>query len=45
MKYIKGTTVYPKKVDSKYYGNVTGIYFVLSRAETEMYKDKEENEE
>lgn len=45
MKYIKGTTVYPKKVDLKYYGNVTGIYFVLSRAETEMYKDKEENEE
>ena len=45
LKYIKGTTVYPKKVDSKYYGNVTGIYFVLSRAETEMYKEKEERVE
>ncbi len=44
-KYLKGTTVYPKEVNPKFYGDTTGIYFVLSRAETEIYKEKEERAE
>jgi uncharacterized protein YjbI with pentapeptide repeats len=44
-KYLKGTTVYPKEVNPKFYGDTIGIYFVLSRAETEIYKEKEERAE
>ncbi len=44
-KYIKGTTVYPKQLNTNCYGDVAGIYFVLSRSETELYKEKEERDE
>lgn len=44
-KYVKGTAVFPKEMDPKCYGDITGIYFVLSRAETEFYKEKEEHDD
>ena len=31
------------EVDEDSYGDIGGIYFVLSRAETERYKDREKN--
>ena len=44
--YRKGKTVFPKAVDPETYGDVTGIYFVLSRADTERYlEDGEDDEE
>ena len=43
--YVKGETVYPKEVDENCYGDVAGIYFVLSRAETERYKDIEKDDD
>ena len=42
-KYVKGTTAIPKDVNPRYHGDVTGIYFVLSRAETENYTEKKED--
>ena len=41
--YVKGETVFPRDVDEYSYGDIGGIYFVLSRAETERYKDREKN--
>jgi hypothetical protein len=40
---VKGETVFPRDVDEYSYGDIGGIYFVLSRAETERYKDREKN--
>ena len=39
--YRRGETVYAKKCDEKHYGDVSGIHFVLSRAETDRYKEKD----
>ena len=44
-KYTKGATVVPKAPDPKRNGDVSGIYFVLSRAQAEAIQDIEENEE
>ena len=44
-KYIKGTTVSAKEVDPSRHGDVSGIYFELSRAEAEAIADKDEDEE
>jgi len=40
-KYVKGELVVPK-ASTKNYGDVEGIYFVLSRAETDFFKEKED---
>lgn len=44
-KYTKGATVVPNVINPERNGDVSGIYFVLSRAEAEAIQDKEENEE
>jgi uncharacterized protein YjbI with pentapeptide repeats len=44
-KYTKGATVVPKLLDPKRNGDVSGIYFVLSRAEAEAIQDKKEEDE
>ena len=44
-KYIKGATVTAEKLDPKRHGDVSGIYFVLSRAEAEALPYREEDEE
>lgn len=44
-KYIKGETVTAKLLDPKRHGDVSGIYFVLSRAEAEALPDKEVDDE
>jgi hypothetical protein len=44
IKYVKGQTVKAKRVDENCYGDVTGIYFVLSREETKNYAEKEDEE-
>ena len=43
--YITGETVFPKDLDPRYHGDITGIYFELSRAETERYSEEDENED
>lgn len=44
-KYTKGAIVVPGASDPKRNGDVSGIYFVLSRAEAEAIQDREENDE
>lgn len=47
-KYVKGKTVVAKELDPKRFGDVSGIYFVLSRADAEVLPDitgSEEDEE
>ncbi len=44
-KYIKGTNVIAKELDPKRHGDVSGIYFELSRAEAEALADKDEDED
>ncbi|WP_092325843.1 pentapeptide repeat-containing protein [Butyrivibrio sp. YAB3001] len=44
-KYIKGTNVIAKELDPKRHGDVSGIYFELSRREAEALADKDEDEE
>ncbi len=44
-KYTKGATVFAKKLDPKRNGDMSGIYFVLSRAEAETFSDKAADEE
>ena len=44
-KYIKGEKAIPNKIDRTHLGDVEGIYFVLSRAETDYFEDKELEEE
>ena len=43
-KYVKGETAKAKSVDSRYHGDTTGIYFVLSREETKFFTEKNEEE-
>lgn len=40
--YVKGATVFPKVMDYHNLGDVDGIYFVLSRSETDRYHEKDE---
>ena len=40
--YVKGATVFPKVMDYHNLGDVEGIYFVLSRSETDCYHEKDE---
>ena len=40
--YVKGATVFPKVMDYHNLGDVEGIYFVLSRSETDRYHEKDE---
>ena len=42
---MKGTTVVAKDVDPKQYGDISGIYFFLSREEAERIRDRETEEE
>ena len=44
-KYIRGEKVVPKIIDPKRNGDVSGIYFVLSRADAEAILDKVDTEE
>ena len=44
-KYVKGETAVAESVDSRHYGDTTGIYFVLSREETKFYHEKKEKED
>ena len=44
-KYTKGKTVFSKESDPDHTGDVSGIYFVLSRADAEVLRDCEEGEE
>ena len=40
--YVKGATVFPKVMDYHNLGDVEGIYFVLSRSETDRYHENDE---
>ncbi len=44
-KYVKGETVIAEELDHRQYGDVSGIYFVLSRADAEALPDTEDIEE
>jgi hypothetical protein len=44
-KYTKGKTVAPKPLDPNKNGDVTGVYFVLSRADAEAIPDLKDSEE
>ncbi len=44
-KYTKGKTVVPKPLDPNKNGDVTGVYFVLSRADAEAIRDLKDSEE
>ena len=39
--YVKGATIFPKVMDYHNLGDVEGIYFVLSRSETERFHEKD----
>ena len=39
--YVKGATVFPKVMDYHNLGDVEGIYFVLSRSETDRFCEKD----
>ncbi|SFL05558.1 Pentapeptide repeat-containing protein [Lachnospiraceae bacterium KH1T2] len=43
--YRKGETVYPKAADKEHMGDWDGIYFVLSRSETEFFRESEEDDQ
>ena len=45
LKTSKGATIFPQYLDPKRSGDVSGIYFVLSRAKPEAIQDEEENDE
>ena len=40
-KYAKGQTVVAKEAAARYYGDATGIHFVLTRAETDYFADSD----
>ena len=44
LKTSKGATIFPQYLDPKRSGDVSGIYFVLSRADAEALPDREEAE-
>lgn len=44
-KYIKGQTATAEEKNPRYWGDVTGIHFVLSREETKEYSEQEEEDE
>ena len=45
LKTSKGATIFPQYLDPKRSGDVSGIYFVLSRAKAEAIHDEEDDEE